>query len=372
MSKARELAELGAVYDSSALSNRNMVINGAMQVAQRGTSSTGLGASSGYFTVDRFAHNFNSTSGRITSTQESITDLPGFDKALKVACTTADTSLGAAEYFTIAQSLEGSDVQRLKKGTSSAEKVTASFYVKGNAAATYAFEIQDQSSREISQLFSVTTSWNRVVLTFIADTSGAITNTNTYGLGFSFWLAGGSNFNSGNSSDLNTTWDAVGGTAGSRAAGISNFFDSTSRTLFITGLQIEVGSEATPFEHKSFAQELQACQRYFSKSYPYSTAIGASASAGMRQTTYEENNQGAGYREKYDIQFPVELRANPTITTYDSAGTSGKCNYYIGTSSTAGKTLNVSTPNTRCFGGYSDRATTIGGWATHYTADAEL
>ena len=128
MSKARELAELGAVYDSGALSNRNMIFNGAMQVAQRGTSSTGLGASSGYFTVDRFAHNFNSTSGRITSTQESITDLPGFDKALKVACTTADTSLGAAEYFTIAQSLEGSDVQRLKKGTSSAEKVTCLLY----------------------------------------------------------------------------------------------------------------------------------------------------------------------------------------------------------------------------------------------------
>ena len=302
MSKARELAELGAVYDGGALSNRNMVINGAMQVAQRGTSSTGLGASSGYFTVDRFAHNFNSTSGRITSTQESITDLPGFNKALKVACTTADTSLGAAEYFTISQSLEGSDVQRLKKGTSSAEKVTVSFYVKGNAAATYAFELQDQSSREISQLFSVTTSWNRVVLTFIADTSGGITNTNTYGLGFSFFLAAGSNFNSGSSGDLNTTWNAVG-SDGSRAAGISNFLDSTSRTLFITGVQIEVGESATPFEHRSFADELARCQRYF---YQENTT-GSDASGGLGVAA-------ATTAITFDHPLPVIMRANPSVS----------------------------------------------------------
>ena len=295
MSKARELAELGAVYDSGALSNRNMVYNGAMQVAERGASSTGLGATSGYYTVDRFAHNFSSTSGRLTSTQESITDLPGFDKALKVACTTADTSLGAAEYFTIAQSLEGSDCQRLKKGTSSAEKVTVSFYVKGNAAATYAFELQDQSSREISQQFSVTTSWNRVVLTFIADTSGAITNTNTYGLGFSFWLAAGSNFNSGDSADLNTTWNAVGGTAGSRAAGISNFFDSTSRTLFITGVQIEVGESATPFEHRSVGEEIHRCKRYFQK---------------MDNPSYSANGGTNNYLQWW---YVPEMRASPTL-----------------------------------------------------------
>ena len=156
MSKARELAELGAVYDSGALSNRNIIINGAMQVAQRGTSSTGLGATSGYYTVDRFNPNFNATAGRLTMTQETITDLPGFNKCVKFACTTADTSIGAAEYFLLSHNIEGQNLQQLEKGTSSAKKVTVSFYVKGNAAATYVCEFQDQSSREISKSFSVT------------------------------------------------------------------------------------------------------------------------------------------------------------------------------------------------------------------------
>ena len=270
MSKARELAELGAVYDSGALSNRNMVINGAMQVAQRGTSSAGLGASSGYFTVDRFNPNFNATAGRLTMTQETITDLPGFNKCVKFACTTADTSISAAEYFILSHNIEGQNLQQLAKGTSSAKKVTVSFYVKGNAAATYVCELQDQNSREISKSFSVTTDWTRVVLTFDGDTSGTITNTNTTGMGLIFWLHAGSNFNSGNAGDLNTSWSAAG--TGTRAAGAGSFFDSTSRTFFITGVQMELGSEATPFEHRSFGQELALCERYFQK-YNYSSDV---------------------------------------------------------------------------------------------------
>ena len=264
MSKARELAELGAVYDSGALSNRNIVINGAMQVAQRGTSSTGLGATSGYYTVDRINPNFNSTAGRLTMTQESITDLPGFNKCVKFACTTADTSIGAAEYFLCTmQAIEGQNLQQLAKGTSSAKKVTVSFYVKGNAAATYVCELQDQNSREISKSFSVTTDWTRVVLTFDGDTSGTITNTNTLGMGINFWLHAGSNFNSGSAGDLNTSWDNTSNNK--RAAGIDSFFDSTSRTFFVTGLQMEVGDTATDFEHRTFGDELQRCSRYYQK-----------------------------------------------------------------------------------------------------------
>jgi len=370
MSKARELAELGAVYDSGALSNRNMVYNGAMQVAQRGTSSTGLGATSGYYTVDRFATNFGgSTSGRITMTQESITDLAGFSKALKIACTTADTSLASSEYFTIAQSLEGSDCQRLKKGTSSAEKVTVSFYVKGNAAATYVFELQDQSSREISQQFSVTTSWNRVVLTFIADTSGAITNTNTYGLGFSFWLAGGSNFNSGDSADLNSTWNAVGND-GSRAAGISNFFDSTSRTLFITGLQIEVGSEATPFEHRPFGDELARCQRYYFQSPSYSAG---SSGTGADVQFYHSYLKSANNWEWSTGFFPVEMRANPTLTSSDGA-TDGKIGHWTsgGGGSTQGHDPWQVLPKTNRIVVNEYGTGSIYGFYFNYKADAEL
>ena len=141
-------------------------------------------------TVDRMSTAFNGTAGRLTMTQESITDLPGFTKCVKLACTAADTSIAAAEYLLFAQSIEGQNLQHLAKGTSSAKKVTVSFYVKGNAAATYVCELQDSNSREISKSFSVTTSWERVVLTFDGDTDsgGTIVNSNAIGIGLHFWL----------------------------------------------------------------------------------------------------------------------------------------------------------------------------------------
>ena len=309
MSKARELAELGAVYDNSALSNRNIIINGAMQVAQRGTSSTGLGATPGYYTIDRMNTAFNGTAGRLTMTQESITDLPGFTKCLKYACTTADTSIAAAEYLILQQNIEGQNLQHLAKGTSSAKKLTVSFYVKGNAAATYVCEMQDNNSREISKSFSVTTSWTRVVLTFDGDTDsgGTIVNSNANGIGLIFWLHAGSNFNSGNAGDLNTSWNAAG--TGTRAAGADSFFDSTSRTFFITGLQMEVGDTATPFEHRLVGDELLSCKRYYESSNRSIT--GTASTDRLAYLNYTCYTTSSAYCTYF---YEVEKRAIPTIT----------------------------------------------------------
>jgi len=369
MSKARELAELGAVYDSGALSNRNVIINGAMKVAQRGTSSTGLGASDGYFTCDRWNMGL-STSGRLTMTQES--DGPdGFANSIKLACTTADTSIGSSELGILRQMFEGQDLQRFAKGTTGAKEFTVSFYVKGNAAATYTAELYDSdNTRQISKTFSVTTDWTRVVLTYPADTTGAFGDDANLSLYLQIWLHAGSDFTSGT---LNSSSWASVTTANRISSSGTSFFDSTSRTFFITGVQLEAGSEATPFEHRSFGQELQSCQRYFSKSYRYDKYAGDTSSLGWVQTEFHENNQGAGYREYYAFPFAVRMRATPTITIYDTAGNAGKCNYYLSVGSgNTNKVLNVSSTNERTFGGYSDRATSIGGWACHYTADAEL
>jgi len=295
--------------------NRNLIINGAMQVAQRGTSSTGLGATSGYYTVDRMSTAFNGTAGRLTMTQESITDLPGFTKCVKLACTTADTSIAAAEYLIFSHNIEGQNLQQLAKGTSSAKKVTVSFYVKGNAAATYVCELQDNNSREISKSFSVTTDWTRVVLTFDGDTDsgGTIVNSNANGIGLIFWLHAGSTFNSGNAGDLNTSWNAAG--TGERAAGADSFFDSTSRTFFITGVQMEVGDTATDFEHRTFADELLRCQRYFVR-------LGGVG----RDYFVGGSNASFGY---FSTDLPVQMRSTPslsnnggfTINNFAAAGT---------------------------------------------------
>ena len=140
MTKAAELAKMGEVLTNSQIGGRrNIVINGAMQVAQRATSATNVFASNAYFTIDRM-YMLGSTNGRLTMSQE--TDTPnGFANSLKLDCTTADTSIGSTEYGILAYHIEGQDLQQLKKGTSDAEKVTASFYVKGNASATYTLSL---------------------------------------------------------------------------------------------------------------------------------------------------------------------------------------------------------------------------------------
>jgi len=260
MTRAAELAKMGEVLTNSQIGGRrNIVINGAMQVAQRGTSSTGLGATDGYYTVDRFGLNFSGTASRLTMTQTA--DAPsGFANCLKLDCTTADTSIAAAEYIQLHYRIEGQDLQQLKKGTSDAEKITVSFYVKGNASATYTCEIEDvDNNRYNSQEFSVTTSWTKVTLTYNADTTGVLDNDNAQSMAINFWLHVGSNFTSG------THTDNVWHTTATQRVGDNqtSFADSTDRTFFITGVQMEVGSQATPFEHRSFGEELLLCQRYY-------------------------------------------------------------------------------------------------------------
>jgi len=239
------------------IGRKNVIINGAAQVAQRSTSETGLGASGGFFTVDRFKMDFNGSAGRFTMSQS--TDAPeGFGNSIKLDCTTADTSIGASEIALFQYMIEGQDLQQFKKGTSNAEKMTLSFYVKGNGNATYVYELYDNDNgRQISKTFSVTSSWTRVVLTYDGDTTGAFGNDNQLSLYAQIWLHAGSNYTSGT---LSTTWTAQ--SAANRAVGISSFYSSTDNEFYITGLQLEVGSQATPFEHRSFAEELALCQRY--------------------------------------------------------------------------------------------------------------
>jgi len=301
MTKAAELAKMGEVLTNSQIGGRrNIVINGAMQVAQRGTSSTGLGASDGYYTVDRFGLNFSSTSARLTMTQDSPTDLNGFTKALKLDCTTADTNIGSGEYIQLHYRIEGQDLQQLKKGTSDAEKITVSFYVKGNASATYTCEIEDvDNNRYNSQEFSVTTSWTKVTLTYNADTTGVLDNDNGQSMAINFWLHVGSNFTSG------THTDNVWHTTATQRVGDNqtSFADSTDRTFFITGIQLEVGSQATPFEHRSFGEELALCQRYFYKWESSSTYAGVGVGR-----AYDTSNAVAM------INTPCAMRANATVS----------------------------------------------------------
>ncbi len=286
--------------------NRNVIINGAMKVSQRGTSSTGLGGASGYFTLDRYRVAMSGTAGRFTMSQAAVTDLPGFSNSMKCACTTADTSVAASELFILQQRIEGQDLQQFAKGTSSAKEFTVSFYVKGNAAATYVCELyDDDNARQVSKTFSVTTSWTRVEITYPADTTGAFDDDNNKSLLLQIWLHAGSNYTSGT---LNTSWAAQ--VAANRVVGIDSFFDSTSRTVEFTGLQLEVGDTATDFEHRTFADELMRCARYY---YKFPTPNSSSNYFG---TQYGANN---GF---VFMDHPCEMRANPTFSFSSANGSS--------------------------------------------------
>ena len=331
MTKAAELAKMGEVLTNSQIGGRrNIVFNGAMQVAQRGTSSTGLGATDGYYTVDRFGLNFSGTASRLTMTQTA--DGPsGFANCLKLDCTTADTSIAAAEYIQLHYRIEGQDLQQLKKGTSDAEKITISFYVKGNASATYTCEIEDvDNNRYNSQEFSVTTSWTKVTLIYNGDTTGVLGNDNGQSMAINFWLHVGSNFTGGTHTD--NVWHT---TANQRVGdNQTSFADSTDRTFFITGVQMELGSVATPFEHRSVGEELPLCQRYFQKISSID-AVGQ-YTAGQAAPTF-------------NFAYPTPMRAAPTITLTSPAGgvansatynqrniTADSYNVYVGSSSGTG------------------------------------
>ncbi len=297
MSRAREIADLGSPA-ASGLSNRNLIINGAMQVAQRGTSSSGLGSdTSANFIVDRTYTNSNSA-GRYTASQNTVTDLPGFANSLKLDCTTADTSIAADEYLLLQHRFEGQNLQQLKKGTSSAESVTLSFYVKGNAAATYTAELYDyDNARTFSQRFNVTTSWNRISLTYAGDTSGALDDDNALSLILMVWLHAGSNYTSGTQ---NSGWAAYDATTRANSSDTS-FFDSTDRTFEITGVQLEVGDVATPFEHEDYGTTLAKCQRYYEQLLNHNGSFNVIA-------TYRA---GSDYRAQW--LFKTEKRATPTM-----------------------------------------------------------
>ena len=358
MSRARDFADLAGSADAGGLSGRNVITNGAVQVAQRATSVTDIGGADGYFTADRWKVFTASLDGRVTQSQASVTDLAGFPNSLKHEVTTADTSISAGEAFQLSQVFEGQDLQSFKKGYSDAEEFTFSFYVKGTAK-TYCVEMYDgDNTRHVAQTFSVTSSWNRVELTFPADTTGKFDDDNALSLYIIIWLHAGSNFTSGT---LPATWASV--TNANRAVGAGSLFSATSNTFEITGAQLEVGSQATPFEHRSFGDELNRCLRYY-----HTSNIGdpdGSLNGGASGIAFDAAEVAVCY------EFPVPMRATPTVTLRDNAGNTARVHRMR--SGDHGNSASASLLNKTGFANFSSTGmTTNAGYLGGVEADAEL
>ena len=312
MTKAAELAKIGDVANSGQLSGRrNILYNGNLQCWQRSTSTTGLGAASGYFTADRWRVAINDASAGRFTMNRTAGDPDGFNYGLVINCTTADTSIAAGELLIIQQKLEGQDVQHLKKGTSGAETITISFYAKIVGSATdFVVELEDlDNTRQISKIFTFTTDWVRYYWTVPGDTSGALGQDANASLSLNFWLHGGSTFTGGT---LSTAWTST--TNANRAAGIDSIFASTDNEFYLAGIQMEVSSQATNFEHRSFGEELALCQRYY---YQFQAATSFMKIGHGR--AYDTSNTTCTYT------VPVPMRASPTggVSAASDVGVAG-------------------------------------------------
>ena len=276
---------------------KNKIINGAMQVAQRGTSDSGITSSEYADGPDRFKLG-GSSFGTVTVSQS--TDSPNdFGNSYKVDVTTANGSLSAGSLLEIQTSLEGQDVQDFAKGTSDAKQYALSFHVKSTKNGTYVVMLFDHdNNRMVCKTYTVSdANWNKYTLIFPADTTGAFDNNNDKSFSVKFVLVAGTNYTSGT---LQTTWGSSSN-ADSRVGQV-NFADSTSNDWYVTGVQLEVGSVATDFEHRSFGDELKMCERYFE--------ICATGEVFKIEST-------GGYVE-IPMIFRTEKRSTPTMTLISS------------------------------------------------------
>ena len=289
------------------LSNRNKVINGDMQIAQRGTSTSGV-TGIGIFACDRQKTLLLSAGTWTVSQSSEAPSDNGFTKSLKYDCTSADTSLGSNDYFQHYYRIEGQDLQDVRKGTSNAKPLILSFWVKTNKTGTYNVELIDQdNSRLCSQSYTVAnTNWNKYTIVFPADTTGAFNNDNGVSLDIGWWLAAGSTYTGGSTQ---TSFGSF--TQANRAPDLNvNLADSTSNEWYITGIQLEIDHQgtgiATEFEHKMHGEELARCQRYYEVHYQ-STGTASMYSTGDSTIKFA-----------HTWYYHVCKRANPTVSLINS------------------------------------------------------
>ena len=359
-----------------ALSHRNMIINGAMQVYQRG--SLGITQSNdGGLALDRFKFTMNSQVAQLTGTmsQHSMSsaelNTTGFAKALKFETTTPENNWDTDELAYIQQIIEAQNLQHLQYGTASAKSVTLSFWAKSSITGTFAVGLykQDSTARNINKTITISdTNWNKYTLTFPGDTNSGATIANDNGAGiYVLWhLGAGSDYNDG----ANTSWENSSN-AGWAGGHVQNGIVTTNgATFYLTGVQLELGTVATPFEHRSYGDELLRCQRYFQRIE--NTASG---------TEYFGIMQAYSSSAVYGIvkDYVTTMRAEPHTVT--SGGTFGA---YQATSAQGGSSTGISglaaTPVSwlstgwTSFSGLSAGNAVVTYWHSnaYLTADAEL
>jgi hypothetical protein len=274
---------------------RNRIINGDMRIAQRGTAAV---TTSGSYAVDRFLIQID-TDGAYSAQQDS--DAPtGFIKSTKITTTTADASLSASQYFQIQQRIEGTNTADLAWGSASAKTVTLSFWVRSSLTGTFGGALGNSDfnrSYPYTYTISVADTWEYKTVTIAGDTSGTWKTDTDVGINVRWGLGVGSNFSG--------TAGAWAGSGLMSATGATSVIGTLNATWYITGVQLEVGSVATPFERRPYGTELSLCQRYFAKMQNDGTGNNVSLGVGTQTDTTNAF---------INVKYPVTMRSEPTAT----------------------------------------------------------
>ena len=326
-SDAISLADNGTctVNITNNLSNRNLIINGAFQIAQRGTSAT----SSGIGTVDRFAQIHSATDEAPTQAQVDVASgttpyTLGFKKAFKIT-NGNQTSVGNDDYIWIQTKLESQDIADSGWNyVSTSSYITLSFWVKSSVPQDFKAYLRTRDGTQMMYPFNTGTltadTWTKITKTIPGNSSLQFDNDANEGLQLNIGCFWGTGLSSNSTSENSwATWNSAARTPDVT----STWYTTNDATFEITGVQLEVGSVATDFEHRSFGQELALCQRYFYKTYDYATAPGTATFVGAQ---HGRNFDPGAARSSVPIylNFPVRMRTVPTLTWYAGDGQSGK------------------------------------------------
>jgi hypothetical protein len=345
---------------------KNRIINGDMRIDQRNAgASVTVNSASNFFSCDRFACSGTSSAGVYTIQQ--VSDAPtGFTNSLKITTTTASASIGSSADYLVGQKIEGFNFADMQWGTANAQTVTLSFRVKSSLTGTFSGVLANDAwnrSYVFSYVINAANTWETKTITIAGDTTGTwVGATNGTGLRIFFSMGSGSSYVTTANTWTSGTYETI--------SGATNVISTLSATWQITGVQLEVGSTATPFERRQYGQELVSCQRYYSKSYDVNVAPGSNNSNGLVVVGGSSNT---GNNQQVDIRFKVSMRTSPTVTGYYSTGTINTWDY--GRNGAAGNT----TPTFDLIGENGCRvyASVGAAWVVsnlggHYTASAEL
>ena len=263
MSRCRDFADLAAAYGEGSLSQRNMIMNGNMLISERTgtTATTAIG-----YTLDRWkilSDNLDELAFEVTQTNDvPATFAGGGGKSLKYQTKTVESALASTENFRISQQIEAQNCHRVLYGTSSAKSVTLSFWVKSSLTGVFAVMLyMEDGGLNIGSTYTISSAdtWEYKTVTFVGNTSQAISHDNTIGFYVQFWLMAGSSY----VTTSNTSWDTYA--AGRAAYGhAQNGLATTDESTWqLTGVQFEIGEVATPFENENYEETLRKCHRYY-------------------------------------------------------------------------------------------------------------